>query len=71
MCYSEYVALSLFEGYYLHQFDRFCAYAADCEQRGLQNQCLSMDELDAQVLATFVAKINTNGYKKSDVKYSR
>uniref|UniRef100_A0A1I7Z7C2 Expressed conserved protein n=1 Tax=Steinernema glaseri TaxID=37863 RepID=A0A1I7Z7C2_9BILA len=56
-CYDEYYAFNTSEGHVRQHFDRFCVFQAHCSQRGIDNGCLSLDELDEVVQRTFYDNI--------------
>ncbi len=69
MCYSEYYAVNA-SGRLAHHFDRFCAPAEHCEQRGFDENCKDVTELDEAVRRTFYKKLNEELFDPKQLVYS-
>ncbi|VDO85349.1 unnamed protein product [Heligmosomoides polygyrus] len=52
MCYSEYYAVNR-SGSVRQYFDRFCVHQKHCIDRGIDQQCQSLEQLDKGIQKTF------------------
>ncbi|KAJ1373570.1 hypothetical protein KIN20_036007 [Parelaphostrongylus tenuis] len=48
ICYSEYYALNR-SGIVRQYFDRFCVHREDCVNRGIDEQCQTLQQLDERI----------------------
>ncbi|VDM56808.1 unnamed protein product [Angiostrongylus costaricensis] len=52
MCYSEYYAVN-HSGTVRQYFDRFCVHREHCVNRGIDEQCQTLQQLDKRVQVSF------------------
>uniref|UniRef100_A0A158PBZ2 Activin_recp domain-containing protein n=1 Tax=Angiostrongylus cantonensis TaxID=6313 RepID=A0A158PBZ2_ANGCA len=67
MCYSEYYAVNR-SGTVRQYFDRFCVHREHCVNRGIDEQCQTLQQLDRRIQVSFFSYHHTRPSRRALVQ---